>query len=121
MAGGRGGMENYIRVTHAVNPFWDGDAPGGSVSGARLCSQGTEANANIRSYMVKSIRRRARLPHSRLAERLEEVGLYFEIIGAADELSLYRQRIRRADGRNTLQLLESCARRSQRHSTSMRP
>lgn len=106
-AGGRGGMENYIRVTHAVNPILGRAMRRAGAFRARdFAVRAPEANANIRSYMVKSSDEELGFRTLGWPERLEEVGLYFESSGRLIELSLYRQRIRRADGRNTLQQLE---------------
>jgi DNA-binding CsgD family transcriptional regulator len=105
--GGRSGMENYIRVTHAVNP----------IVGRAMCRAGAfrardfgvrapEVNANLRSYMVKSADEELGFRTLGWPERLEEVGLYFESSGRLIELSLYRQRAHRANDDNTMQQLE---------------
>jgi DNA-binding CsgD family transcriptional regulator len=105
--GGRGGMENYIRVTHAVNPILGRAMRHAGAFRARdFPGAAPKVNANIRSYMVKSPDEELGFRTLGWPERLEEVGLYFESSGRLIELSLYRQRVDRAAGRNTLQQLE---------------
>jgi DNA-binding CsgD family transcriptional regulator len=107
MAGGRGGMENYIRVTHAVNPILGRAMRHAGAFRARdFPVAAPTVNANIRSYMVKSPDEELGFRTLGWPARLEEVGLYFESSGRLIELSLYRQRVHRADDRNTLKQLE---------------
>jgi DNA-binding CsgD family transcriptional regulator len=107
IAGGRGGMENYIRVTHAVNPIL-GSAMcrGGAFRARDFAVSAPAVNANLRSYMVKSADEELGFRTLGWPERLEEVGLYFESSGRLIELSLYRQRAHRANDDNTVQQLE---------------
>ena len=106
--GGRDGVENYIHVTHAVNPIVCRAMRRAGVFRARDFTVATpESNANLRSYMVKSADEELGFRTLGWPERQEEVGLYFESAGRLIELSLYRRRARRADDWNTLRQLEA--------------
>jgi DNA-binding CsgD family transcriptional regulator len=105
--GGRGGMENYIRVTHAVNPILGRALRRAGAFRARdFAVRAPEVNANLRSYMVKSPDEELGFRTRGWPERLEEIGLYFESSDRLIELSLYRQRGPRKQDDDTLQQLE---------------
>jgi DNA-binding CsgD family transcriptional regulator len=106
--GGRGGMENYIHITHAVNPILGRAMRRAGVFRARdFAVAAPEVNANLRSYMVKSADEELGFRTLGWPERQEEVGLYFESAGRLIELSLYRRPVHRADDCNTLRQLEA--------------
>ena len=107
VAGGHRGIENYIDVTYAVNPILVKAARQAGAFRARdFAIRATDLRGNLAPYLVQSADEELGFRTLGWPERLEEVGLYFESSGRLIELSLYRQRIRRADGRNTLQLLK---------------
>jgi DNA-binding CsgD family transcriptional regulator len=105
--GARGGMENYIHVTHAVNPILGRAMRRAGAFRARdFAVAAPKVNANLRPYMVKSPDEELGFRTRGWPARLEEIGLYFESSGRLIELSLYRQRARPAQDCNTLQQLE---------------
>jgi DNA-binding CsgD family transcriptional regulator len=106
--GGRGGVENYIHVTHAVNPILCRAMCRTGVFRARdFPVRAPAVNANLRPYMVKSADEELGFRTLGWPERLEEIGLYFESAGRLIELSLYRQRVHRMGDYNTLRHLEA--------------
>ena len=107
MAGGHRGMENYIDVTYAVNPILVKAARHRGAFRARdFTIRETDIDANLASYLVKSADEELGFRTVGWPERLEEVGLYFESGTGVVELSLYRQRGKRALDCAGLQELE---------------
>jgi DNA-binding CsgD family transcriptional regulator len=105
--GGRGGMENYIRVTHAVNPILGRAMRRAGAFRARdFAVAAPEVNANLQSYMVKSADEELGFRTLGWPERLEEVALYFESSDRLIELSLYRQRAHGSNDDSTVRQLE---------------
>jgi len=93
VAGGHRGMENYIDVTHAVNPILVKAARHRGAFRARdFTIRDTDLGGNLASYLVKSADEELGFRTVGWPERLEEIGLYFESGEDLVELSLYRQR-----------------------------
>jgi DNA-binding CsgD family transcriptional regulator len=92
MAGGHRGIENYIDVTYAVNPILVKAARHAGAFRARdFAIRATDLRGNLASYLVQSADEELGFRTVGWPERLEEVGLYFELGADFVELSLYRQ------------------------------
>jgi DNA-binding CsgD family transcriptional regulator len=102
------GMDNYIDVTYAVNPILVKAARhGGALRARDFTIRETDIDANLASYLVKSADEELGFRTVGWPERLEEIGLYFEFGTGMVELSLYRQRGKRAlDGAGLQELQE---------------
>lgn len=83
------GLRNYVAFTHAVNPML---APGAFRARDFACGTGTEPS---NPYLVPSPAEELGYRTVGWPERLEEVGLYFQLLDGLVELSVYRRRGRR--------------------------
>jgi DNA-binding CsgD family transcriptional regulator len=109
--GARDGMENYIRVTHAVNPIL-GHAlrRRGAFRARDFAIRATAVDANLSQYLVKSPDEELGFRTLGWPERQEEIVLYFETSDGLIELGLYRRRARRrVDGTTLQQLAALCS------------
>jgi DNA-binding CsgD family transcriptional regulator len=109
--GARGGVENYIRVTHAVNPILSHALRHRGAFRARdFAIRAAALDANVSPYLVKSPDEELGFRTVGWPERQEEIGLYFETSDGLIELGLYRRRAHRTVDGNTLQrLAELCS------------
>jgi DNA-binding CsgD family transcriptional regulator len=97
VAGGHRGIENYIDVTYAVNPILVKAAcHRGALRARDFTIRAGDLDANLASYLVQSADEELGFRTLGWPERLEEIGLYFELGAEMVELSLYRQRGPRA-------------------------
>jgi DNA-binding CsgD family transcriptional regulator len=104
--GARGGVQNYIRVTHAVNPILGyAMRHRGAFRARDFTIRTPEFDANLSPYLVKSPDEELGFRTLGWPERQEEVGLYFETSDGLIELGLYRRRARRTVDGHTLQRL----------------
>jgi DNA-binding CsgD family transcriptional regulator len=109
--GARDGVENYIRVTHAVNPILGyAMRHRGAFRARDFAIRTPEVDANLSPYLVKCSDEELGFRTLGWPERQEEVGLYFETSGGLIELGLYRPRAHRTVDSDTLRRLsELCA------------
>jgi DNA-binding CsgD family transcriptional regulator len=95
------GLRNYVAFTHAVNPM---RAPG--AFRARDFARGTGI-AMSNPYLVPSPAEELGYRTLGWPERLEEIGLYFQLLDGLVELSVYRPRGRRPAPADKLAGLEA--------------
>jgi DNA-binding CsgD family transcriptional regulator len=95
------GLSNYVAFTHAVNPM---RAPGAFRARDFACGAGTEPS---NPYLVPSPAEELGYRTVGWPERLEEVGLYFQLLDGLVELSVYRPRGRRPAPSDKLAGLEA--------------
>jgi DNA-binding CsgD family transcriptional regulator len=109
--GARSGVQNYIRVTHAVNPILGYAMRHRGVLRARdFAIRTPEVDANLSPYLVKSSDEELGFRTLGWPERQEEIGLYFETSDGLIELGLYRRRAQRTlDGHTLGRLAELCS------------
>jgi DNA-binding CsgD family transcriptional regulator len=106
-AGGRQGLENYVRFTHRINPML-ARAHGARIFRASEFAMHPITSADgIDDYLIQAPDEELGFRTIGWPERMEEIGLYFEACGGLVELSFYRQRGRNAASTSSLRSLEA--------------
>jgi DNA-binding CsgD family transcriptional regulator len=95
-AGGAQGIANYVSVTHRSNPFVRAVEGMGVFRASDFLIANPRIGADLQAYLLPSPDEELGFRTVGWPERLEEIGLYFEACGGVVELSLYRERARRA-------------------------
>ncbi len=91
--GGREGIENYVAVTHKVNPML-ARATGslGTFRARDFHMRALGAGAKVRRFLVPSPDEELGFRTVGWPAKLEEVGVYFEPVAGLVEFSFYRER-----------------------------
>jgi DNA-binding CsgD family transcriptional regulator len=106
--GAKGGIENYIRFTHRINPMLSRTYPGG-VCRARdftLDRVGT-CDDGVSSHVVLTADEELGFRTIGWPQRQEEIGLYLEARAGLVELGFYRKRGRSAAPANKIRALQA--------------
>jgi DNA-binding CsgD family transcriptional regulator len=106
-AGGREGLDNYVAVTHKVNPMLAHASHGIGTFRARDFANRAQAIDDASPYLVPSPSEELGFRTVGWPERLEEVGLYFNTCGGLVELSVYRERGHHAAAADKIEALEA--------------
>ena len=110
VANARGGLDNYVSVTHAVNPILRRAVRATSVVRARDFAVRADAiAAGVRPYLVRSADEEMGFRTVGWPSHQEEIGLYVAACDGVVELSFYRERGRCEAPRATLEGLQMLA------------
>jgi DNA-binding CsgD family transcriptional regulator len=103
----RGGLDNYVSFTHAVNPILRRTAPGMRVVRAKDFAVRVDAvTSSVQPYLVRSDDEEMGFRTVGWPRHQEEIGLYVGACGGVVELSFYRERGRCAAPRALLESLQ---------------
>jgi DNA-binding CsgD family transcriptional regulator len=105
--GGRQGISNYVAITHRANPVLEGANRLGAFRARDFAIRRRAIGAHIAPYVLRSADEELGFRTIGWPEKLEEIGLYFNACGGIVELSLYRERARRAASAATLLHLDA--------------
>lgn len=109
-AGGKQGLENYVRFTHRINPILAHVNGAGIFRASDFAVPALRGDDSISDYLVQAPEEELGFRTIGWPERLEEIGLYFEACGGLVELSFYRERGRNVASTSSLRSLEAmCA------------
>ena len=86
------GLDNYVHVTHRINPILARGAAAGACRARDFRARGLDVRDDIRDRLVLSEDEELGFRTVGWPPRLEEVGLYFRTGSRTVELSLYRER-----------------------------
>jgi DNA-binding CsgD family transcriptional regulator len=91
-AGGEEGLQNYVTMTHRLNPVLQSLSRPGAFRARDFRIGAHGISEAFRPYLIRS--RDEELGYRTVGwpERLEEIGLYFEVCEGVIELSVYRER-----------------------------
>ena len=107
-AGGREGIENYVSVTHSVNPILKLATKGVGVFRARdFAARALHIDASTQPLVVRAPTEELGFRTRGWPEGLEEIALYFSACRGLVELSLYRERRHSAARPETLKKLRA--------------
>lgn len=86
------GLDNYVRVTHRINPILARGPAAGACRARDFRARQLDIRDDIRDHLVLTDEEELGFRTLGWPPRLEEVGLYFRTGGGTVELSLYRER-----------------------------
>lgn len=86
------GLDNYVRVTHRINPILARGPAAGACRARDFRARGLEIRDDIQDCLVLTNEEELGFRTVGWPPRLEEVGLYFRTGDGTVELSLYRER-----------------------------
>jgi DNA-binding CsgD family transcriptional regulator len=103
--GGRQGIENYVGVTHRINPILTGHPARGALRARDYRIPSDRLVEGCTGHLVPAPEEELGFRTIGWPERLEEVGLYFPACGGVMECGFYRERTARPVSPRTLRLL----------------
>ena len=105
IAGGRQGIDNYVKFTHRINPILKNAPTGKPVRARDFMLQLGHGGENLRPYFIVAPEEELGFRTVGWPERLEEINLYFDACGGIVELGIYRARTNRAVSERRLKQL----------------
>jgi DNA-binding CsgD family transcriptional regulator len=103
-ADGRRGIDNYVQVTHVLNPML---RPGRSAGVVRASAFTIRPRQISEDFLVRSPDEELGFRTVGWPQRMEEIGLYFDACGGIVEFSLYRPRAPRVASDGDLDRLDA--------------
>jgi DNA-binding CsgD family transcriptional regulator len=86
------GLDNYVHVTHRINPILARGAAAGACRARDFRARGLDIRDDISDRLLLTDEEELGFRTVGWPPRLEEVGLYFRTVDGTVELSLYRER-----------------------------
>lgn len=103
--GGRQGIENYVGITHRINPILTGHPARGALRARDYRIPSAQLVETCAAHLVPAPEEELGFRTIGWPERLEEVGLYFPACGGIMEFGFYRERTACPISPSTLRLL----------------
>jgi DNA-binding CsgD family transcriptional regulator len=103
--GGRQGIENYVGITHRINPILAGNPARGALRARDFRIRPDRLAEGCAAHLVSAPEEELGFRTIGWPERLEEVGLYFAACGGIVECGFYRERAANPVSPRTLRLL----------------